>query len=169
MKYLTLLMVLVSLQVSAQETCTVNEEVVASEVKEDVNTPTPKELEGAQIIVRTKDGKERVMKSDEFKVVKRKQQFKTQERTIVQRVECQPKVVVEKQPAYKKNMIIGGVAKDYVGLDTEVNGNTASIQSRKALVFDIGYMRKNLFDSQFGAGLGLNTNGILRGFVGYEF
>lgn len=167
MKYLILTLLVFSTKVFAQETCTVNEEVVTQEVKEDVNTPTPKDLEGAEIIVRTKDGKERVMKSDEFKVVKRKQQFKTKERVVVQRVECQPRVEIRE--TRKKNMVIGGVANDYTGLDTEVNGNTASIKSRKGAVLDIGYMRKNLMDSDFGLGIGLNSNGILRGFLGYEF
>lgn len=169
MKYLLLITLLFSTQAFAQEACTVNEEVVTKEVKEDVNTPTPKELEDAEIIVRTKDGKERVMKANEFKVVKRKQQFKTKEKVIVQRVECQPRVVTQEVEVYKKNMLIGGVGYDYTGLDTEVNGNTASIKSRKNAVLDIGYMRKRLFDSSFGLGASINTNINPRVFLGYEF
>lgn len=85
---------------------------------------------------------------------------------------CEEKVkIVEKivEPKKKKNMIIGGIAKDYTGLNTEVNGNTATVNSKKDLVLDIGYMRKNILDSDIGLGASVNTNGILRGFVGYEF
>jgi hypothetical protein len=84
---------------------------------------------------------------------------------------CEEKVkIVEKVvEAKKKNMIIGGIANDYTGLDTSVSGNAAAIKSRKGAVLDIGYMRKDILDSNFGLGGSINTNGILRGFVGYEF
>jgi len=167
MKYLLILGLLFTTRVFAQEVCDVKEDVVTQVVQEDVNTPTPKELEGSEIVIKMKDGTIRTMKSEEFKVVKRKQQFKTKEKVIVQRVECQPRVV-EKE-VYKKNMLIGGVANDYTGLDTEVNGNSARIKSRKNAILDIGYMRKRIFDTSVGLGLSINTNGSPRIFAGYEF
>lgn len=60
-------------------------QVLATEVayvSQDVNTPVPKELKDAIIMVKTKDGHEHIMNINDFKVVPRKQQFKIKERVV---------------------------------------------------------------------------------------
>ena len=64
--------------------------------------------------------------------------------------ECQPKtVVVEKKVVEKgpKNIVMLGARYDYTNLTNEVNGNTAKTYSNKALVPEISYYRRKLFDS----------------------
>lgn len=79
---IALIILMTSVSALSQEACDVSETSKVSEVKEDINTPTPKSLEDATIIVKTKDGKTKEMKASEFKVVPRKQQFKVKERVV---------------------------------------------------------------------------------------
>jgi len=170
MKHLLIALMMISAPALAQESCQVK--------SQDVNTPVPKELKGATIIVRTKDGKERKMKAEEFKVVPRKQQFKVTEK----QAPCSPAVIerevtvekiVEVPAKEKKNMVIGGLSYDYTNLSNEIstsgNTNTVKLYSNKGPVGDIGYMRRRLFDSNFAAGLSVNINVAPRCFIGYEF
>ncbi len=79
-----------------------------STLKQDVNTPVPKGLEDAEIIVRTKDGKEHRMSANDFKVVKRKQQFKVKERVVYQTVpqsDNRPQVVEKSAVDVKPNIV----------------------------------------------------------------
>lgn len=160
--------ILFAMNLMAEESCKVNESTVIKEATEDVNTEVPKELEDGEIIVRTKDGKERVLKSNEFKVVKRKQQFKVKERVIVQRVECEPQIVIQKANE-RKNLVSLGVRKDYISLDKSISGNSATIRKEEGLVFDLSYFRRDILDSRIGLGIGLDTNETLRGIIGLEF
>lgn len=162
--------VLLSLNAFSQDKCEVRSTETVSEEKEDVNTPTPKELEDATIIVRTKDGKERKLTAKEFKVVKRKQQFKTKERVVIQRVECPPKIVTVKAKENKNLVMLGG-RYDYTNLSSNVNanGNSAQLYSKRATILDLSYFRRNMFNSKFGAGLGIDTNGTPRIMGGFEF
>lgn len=158
--------------------CKVTSKEIISETADDVNTPTPKELEGAVYIVRTKDGKEHKMSAKKFKVVKRQQQFKNKEKIILEKMECEPKVVTQvvtqtrtivKKERDPRNLIMLGARYDYTHLDSSVSGNTATIEARRATVLDVSYMRRRLFDSPVGAGLGIDTNGTPRVFGGVEF
>lgn len=167
MKHLIIISLLLPALAFSQE-CKVNETVIIKENKEDINTAVPKELEDGEIIVRTKDGKERLLKSNEFKVVKRKQQFKTKERVIVQKVECEP-VIIKELAEENLNLIAVGVRKDYIDLDSETNGNSVTISKKSALVLDLSYMRRQVFGSAFALGLGLDTNKTPRAFLGIEF
>lgn len=160
MKYLILVMALFGTVAHAQESCQVT--------KQDVNTPVPVELQDAEIIVRTKDGKEHKMNANEFKVVKRKQQFKIKEvkqpcEPVVQYVE------VEKKVKENKNMVMLGVRYDYIDLESKVEGNKTTLYSTKGPVVDFSYMRRKVLDSNFGAGLGIDTRVSPRVFLGYEF
>jgi len=161
---LILLTFFLSLQVQAQGVCKI--------VDQDVNTPVPKELEEAKILIRTKDGKIREMRAEEFKVVPRKQQFKVKERVIT--VPCEPtEIIVEKrvevEKAEPRNMIMLGAKRGRVGVTKEVQAGTARVYSNKDLVPDLSYMRRRVLDSSFAAGVGVDTEAELRLFVGYEF
>lgn len=106
MKYvIATIMVMFSTAAYAQQSCEIKE------IKQDVNTPAPKELEGATIIVKLKDGTTREMKAEEYKVVPRKQQFKVKERVSVEVAPC-PKfreiepVIVERTKIEKHKNIV---------------------------------------------------------------
>lgn len=158
--------------------CKVTKKEVISETADDVNTPTPDELKGAVYIIRTKDGKEHKVSTKKFKIVPRQQQFKNKEKVILERVECEPKVVTQvvthtrtivKKERDPRNLIMLGARYDYTHLDSSVSGSTATIEARRATVLDVSYMRRRLFDSPVGAGLGIDTNGTPRVFGGVEF
>lgn len=160
----------------AQESC--NE--TCKKIEQDVNTPVPAGLEDAEIIVRTKDGKETKMSANDFKVVKRKQQFKVTERVVI-KTEPMPKEAIERGQALlqeyvdnakrknNKNLLMLGLAYDYTSLDSEIQGNTVKLYSNKGPVFDLTYFRRRLLDTNIGLGIGINTNGAPRGVVGLEF
>jgi hypothetical protein len=148
------------------------------EESQDVNTPVPKELEGSVVIIRTKDGKETQMKSEDYKVVKRKQQFKIKKQTITEREPCEPTVVTVEHETVRevyrdvdetKNLIMLGVRVDHVDLDGSATGNTARIYDKRGPVFDLSYYRKSVFKSRIGAGLGLDTNLTPRAMIGIDF
>lgn len=148
---------------SAQETCRVETKV------QDVNTPVPKELEDAKIIIRTKDGKEQEMSANEFKVVKRKQQFKVTKEIVTQTAPAPVEVIKEVPAKENKNLVMLGVSYDYTDLTSETSGNTIRLYSNKGPVVDLQYLRRQVWGSKFGLGLGLNTNGAPKGILGYEF
>lgn len=158
------LITLIGLQVMAQETC--------QDVKQDVNTPVPVELKDAEIIVKTKDGKEIKYKANEFKVVKRQQQFKVKEKIVT--VPCEPKVIVKEVVRVEKmnenkNLVMLGLRKDHSSYESSSNGNSVTVYSKKEPIFDIGYFRRNILDSNFGLGIGIDTNGTPKALIGLEF
>lgn len=169
MKYLLMLLMMMIIPVDAfgQESCKVT--------SQDVNTPVPLELKDAKIVVRTKDGKEREVSANDFKVVPRKQQFKIKETVVKDKTVCaacvpiEVEVVREVPSKENKNLLMLGVARDYTDLSLEQSGNQVKVFSNKGLVFDLSYYRSRMFESNLGLGLGINTNGAPRGFVGLEF
>lgn len=165
---LVVAILLASFGASAQEMC--NESCQIEQ--QDVNTPVPKELEDAEIIVRTKDGKERKMSANDFKVVKRKQQFKVKEK-IVERPVYVTTEIREIREVSTKNTIFLEARHDFTRLSTDVttSGSTVSarVNSEKAMIFGLNYMRRELFDTRFGLGLGLDTNATFKGYLGYDF
>lgn len=169
MKHIFLTILLIgSVSNADNKSCKVSEESTIIEKQEDVNTKVPRDLEGAEIIIKRKDGTTETIKSEEFKVVKRKQQFKVKERSIIQRVECAPTIIV-KEKKEKKNLLAVGARRDHTGLHKSVNGNIGTVSSERAMVLDLSYTRRQILDSPFALGVGLDTNGVLRGLVGIEF
>lgn len=162
MKYLIIALLMFTIKSHSQELCQLT--------SQDVNTPVPKELKDAKIIVRTKDGKEQELNANDFKVVKRKQQFKVKEKIISQSCEPEIKIVeVEKKTKERKNIIMLGIKKDYTDISVQRDNGGVKVYSNKALVPDLSYYRRQIFDTRVGAGLGVDTNVTLRGFLGYEF
>lgn len=161
MKYTLVIISLFLVNFAHAETCSTDTSSTTVDVLEDVNTKVPKALKGAQIIIRRADGKEEVLKAEDYKVVKRVQQFKVKERSVVQKLTC------NKDP--NKNLIMVGGRKDYTGLDTTVNGKTATVESKRGLVMDASFLRQKVLDTRLGLGAGVDTNGTVRGIVGFEF
>lgn len=172
MKYLLVALLLAAGPVYAENSCKNSCEIT----KQDVNTPVPIELKGAKIIVRSKDGKEHEVRAEDYKVVPRKQQFKIVKKTMP----CNPVIIertvtveTEVYAKQRKNVIIGGLSYGYTSLSSESSSsgtlNSAKVYSNKGPIADIGYMRRRLFDSNFGAGLSINTTLAPRAFLGYEF
>ena len=146
MKYLMIAMALMfSTQAFAQESCETKVESV-DQLKEDVNTPTPKELEGATIIVKLKDGSTREMKAEKFKVVPRKQQLKVTKETVT-KYNCKPLVVtsvVEREvevPVRHKNILSLTVARAVSDYDIDQQGNSIHIENRFKPVVGLMYQR----------------------------
>jgi hypothetical protein len=127
-----------------------------------ITTDVPKHLEGAVIIVRNKDGRESQVSANNFKVVPRKQQFIVTETNKHTERLC-------KVNGKQKNLLLIGGRRDHKDLDVRVNGNMATVSSEKGLVLDAGYMLQNINDSTIGLGIGIDTNGTLKGLVGVEF
>jgi len=178
MKYIILLGVLFSVMVKAEDSCenVLSKSDQTEEVKTDVNTPVPKALEGAKIIVKMKDGSEKVMDISKFKVVPRKQQLKVTHTKTMEKLVCQaePRVVekIVEVDSKDKNTLLVGVRKDHQDLEKEVssdeNGSYASVKSKKGAVLDVGLLRKKVF-GDVGIGLGVDTNGTVKGILGVDF
>lgn len=152
MKYLVLVfMMLMGCQLYAQTCETV--EVSTVETKEDVNTPTPKELEGATIMVKMKDGTTREMSANQFKVVPRKQQLKVKAKTITQNVNCKPyvEVHVKKVPTPQKNILSLEVNRSIGDYDVERNGGTVKVVNYFEPAVGIMYQR-NIWNSWYVGG-----------------
>ena len=162
MKYLIIAMtVMFSTQAFAQGSCETKVESV-DEVREDVNTPTPKELEGATIIVKMKDGTTREMKAETFKVVPRKQQLKVKKETITKNVNCKPLVVtrtVEREVTVRqKNIISLTVARAVSDYDIEQQGNSVHIENRFKPVVGLMYQRNVIGSVYLGVAADLNRS-----------
>ena len=87
---------------------------------------------------------------------------------LTRKCEENTKIVMQERPE-RKNVVMLGIRKDFSGLETESTTNRASVYSNKNLVPDLSYMRRKLLDSNFDAGLSIDTNTTLRAFGGYEF
>lgn len=164
MKYLLItILMLISSYASAENSCQV--------ITQDVNTPVPAELKDKEICIRdSKTGKLDCSKStNEYKIVKRKQQFKVKEvKTIAPEVVYFERIV-EVKAKEKRNLVSLGLRSDYIGLDRSVTSNSATITKETGPVFDLNYFRRMMFDSSLGLGIGIDTNRTIRGSVGVEF
>jgi hypothetical protein len=125
-----------------------------------ITTDVPKHLKDASILIRTNDGRISWFSANKFKIVPRKQQYIVTERIVHTDRLCKVK---------DKNILMVGARRDHQDLDTRINGKTATVQSEKGLVLDAAFMRKNISDSALGLGIGIDTNGTLKGLVGVEF
>lgn len=94
-----------------------------------------------------------------------------EEKTVISEGKsCAPTVVERRVVQHgPKNVIMLGARYDYTDLSSEVGGNTAKVYSHKGLVPEVSYLRRRVFDSNFGAGVGIDVKGSPRGFLGYEF
>lgn len=123
----------------------------------------------------TQDGQEyscTPVKSCEEKLKEARSEIK---RLKAKLAEKPKEVIVETVKIYEvdadqqKNVIMLGVRRDYAGLDSSQNGNSATISERKNALLDLSYMRRKLFDSRIDAGAGVDARGVVRGFLGLEF
>lgn len=170
-KLLMLIMITLSVtdKIWAAATC---EEPKTVEEKKDINTVVPKNLKGAKIIVRTKDGKETEVAADDFKVVPRKQQFVTTKVTQIQREPCVPKVVevekvVEKEPLKNRVSLLLGYGT-HQGLTETANTSTyVEVESNVGMVSEIQYQR--LLIEKWSVGVQAQTNKTYLMNVGLDF
>lgn len=144
----------------AAEDCKQEVQEVSHQEEVDLNTDVPKGMEGAVIIVRSKDGRESSVPIEKFKVVPRKQQL------MYTKVVSKSKSICEGG----KNLLMFGARKDYrsTSTQTSADGKTASVSTEKDLVPDASYMRRKLF-GPIGAGVGIDTNATPRVFFGTEW
>jgi hypothetical protein len=162
MKYLIILLTLIASVSFAGETCSETQNVSSQEVAYEVDTTLPKHLKGATITVTLADGRSSTVPADKFMVVPRKQKTVLgQNQTITKKLSC--------SKSGKKNILLGEVRKDVTDIDASVNGKTATVESEKALVPGVNYYRRELFDSPIGAGVGIDSNGTLKGMIGLDF
>jgi hypothetical protein len=149
----------------AQEQCSETEDLAKEEVTYTVDTSIPKHLKGATICVTLADHKSSCVPAEKFMVVPRKQKTVLGEnKTLTKKVSCTKNVDVS-----KKNIVYADARKDHQDLGTTVNGNTATVESKKGLVPSINYYRREVLDSPIGAGIGIDTNGTIKGAVGIDF
>jgi hypothetical protein len=141
----------------AQDCTTQTKDVVYA-----VNSQLPKHLQGATIIVRTKDGRESSVPAERFMVVPRKQYTKVGQSSDTM---CKAKS--------RKNSVMVGVRNDHAGMDaitkTTPTSVSAKVESKKALTPDLQYYRREILDSHLGLGAGVDANGTLRGIIGLDF
>lgn len=155
MKYLILF--LISTTASAE--CFNKTESTSWEDKIMSRVQQPKELEGAQIAVITKDGQVYTFPAEDYMVAKRVRLVKT----------VNTKNSLVRICDGKKNEVILGARRDHTGLSVATSPNTATVRSEKGLVLDATYIRKDLFKEGVGAGLGIDTNGTPKAVIGVEF
>lgn len=145
--------------ISAHAKCVDSTESTRYEDKEVSRVNQPKALEGATILVGTKDGQVYQFPADEYMVVKRVKTTKTinvkQSRVTV----C----------GGEKNELVLGARKDHTTLSASSTSSSAVVRSEKGLVLDATYIRKDLFKEGVGAGLGIDTNGTPKAVIGIEF
>ena len=165
MKYLIIFTIgFLTMNVNAED-CTESQTVSAEQVVYSVSKDIPKHLKGATITITQADGKTSTVPAEKFMVVPRKQTTVLGEnKTISKKLTCSNG---------KKNSIIAGGRKDTVGHRVETssipNGQQVKVYSEKDLVPDINYYRREILDTPIGAGVGVDSNGTLRGSVGFDF
>lgn len=140
-------------------------EIQATQVNDlhyNVDKMLPNYLKGAKITVVLADGSTSTVPAEKFMVVPRKQQIIIgKSENITKRIMC--------KNSNKKNIIIGEIRKDITDLDVSSDGKQAHIESIKEITPGVNYYRRELFDSSIGAGVGVDTNGVVKGMVGIDF
>jgi hypothetical protein len=149
----------------AQE-CMETQSTVTQDVVYEVNKNMPAHLKGAVIIVRQADGRETSVPAERFMVVKRIQYTKLGENKITNsKLTCKAK--------QKKNIVFVDAKKEHSGLNTTTQlipgGVSAKVQSDKALTPGLNYYRRQLLDSDLGAGVGIDKNGQIKGMIGLDW
>jgi hypothetical protein len=161
MKYL-ILFFFASQIVFAANNCTESTEKRPGAVY-NVNKEMPAYMKGATIIVKLADGRSSVVPAEKFMVVPRKQ-YTVAGESLVKTVTCKSKT--------KRDTFSLDVRKDIVGLETESSstpvGTQAKVVSKKDIVLGVNYYRRELFGSDVGAGLGVDTNSVFKGTLGFD-
>ncbi len=168
MKYIIIMLMFFVNVAQAAESCSENVNVDTKDVVYAVNTDMPKHLKGATITVTLANGKTSTVSADKFMVVPRKQQTVVgQDKISTKTISCTNNLDT------KKNIVFVDAKKEYTGIETStsVNGNTqqVTVSSKKELVPGLNYYRRQILDSKIGAGVGIDTNGQLKGMVGLDF
>lgn len=141
-------------------------------IKQDVNTPVPEQLKGKQVCIKDPNtDKLDCVPTEEYKIVKRKQQFKVKEKVAkaAEPVIIEREVIKYEKVEENKNLIMLGVRRDYSQVTAKYTANQATVEYEKNLVFDLSYLRRQILDTSFGVGIGYDTNKSLRGIIGLEF
>lgn len=163
-KYIITLLLLVNVAY-AGEVCEQDSTVNKEEVVYSVDTTIPKHLKGATICVTLADQKSSCVPAEKFMVVPRKQKTVLGEnKTITKSINCSRTVEVS-----KKHTVYADVRKDHKELEVTNNGSTATVESKKQLIPSINYYRHDVLDTPIGLGIGIDTNGTLKGAVGIDF
>lgn len=161
-------MLLTTTVLSAKEKCLKNESVELEDVTYSVSKDMPKYLKGAKIVVVLADGTKSEVPAEKFMVVPRKQ------KTVVGSNKTLNKVILcTNDENETRNLLMVEARKDITDTDSEVDaipgGVKATTKSNQALVPGVNYFRRKVLDTQFGAGVGVDTNGVVKGILGYEF
>ena len=168
MKYFTAFTVffLAIIFARADQQCTESESSVVQDVVYTVNKNMPKYLQGATIIVRLADGRESSVPAERFMVVARKQ------KTVIGQNKTMSTSRTCKAPS-RKNSVMVGVRKDHAGMNVTTkgitNGVSAKVESKKTLIPDLNYYRREILDSHLGVGAGVDSSGVVRGVLGIDF
>lgn len=162
MRQFLIMLLLITSFAKAQESCD------STLIKQDVNTPVPEQLKDKEICIRdNKTGDLDCNKStNDYKIVKRKQQFKVTEKIVK---EPNEPIKVYETPKQNKNLIMLGLRKDVIGLSKDFKNKEVVVSQNRDLVLDFTYFRRKLFDSNFGLGIGIDTNTTLKGSAGLEY
>lgn len=134
--------------------------------KLDIDTKVPKDLEGAEITVKTKDGKVSKMKTSDFKVVPRKQQYIVKKVKETERIDCTKKVkVVRLQRKNRISLMVGQGPK--TGLDLNSSSDKVDASSRVGMIGGVQYQR--LLTERVSLGGIAQSNKSLLIELGYDF
>lgn len=152
MRYLIMLLSLYAYSIQSYATCDVSQVTESRSI----DTTVPKHLKGAKIIVKQADGTESVIRSEEFKVVPRKQERLITKETVT----C-----VQKSRRNRVSLVAGRGPKP--GLDYRSEGNSVEVESRVGLVGGVMYQRE--LTDRWSIGVQVLTSKTLLGVVGYDF
>jgi hypothetical protein len=161
-----LLIIFISLSAMASEACKEQLDLQTEKVEYVVNSKIPNHLKGAVIIVRKANGEESKVPAEKFMVVPRKQ------KTVLGENVKEKKTVLCSEKS-KKNLFFVDAKREITDLDVStssgLNSSSAKVSAKKELVPSVNLYRRDVFDSPFGLGVGLDTNGSVKGMVGIDF
>lgn len=161
---------LLSGKVFADENSCVTTTVETVEGTKEIDTKVPKNLEGATIYVKTKDGKMTEVPAEQFKVVPRKQQFIVNKVKQTDRINCPP----GQMPVVRKNRISLLAGQGYNrGINASSSGSAVEAESKVGIIGGVMYQRLlnarwSLGGQVIGSDLRMRDKQIL-GVLGYDF
>lgn len=139
-------------------------------INQDVNTPAPAALKDGYVTIHNKDGSERIVPSNDFKVVKRQQQFKVKEvittKEVVKTVAV-PVEVITNHPKKNRISLLAGQGPK-TGL-TQVGAppGAVALESNTGVIFGISYQR--MLNDTISIGAQGSSNKSLMGSIGVDF
>lgn len=68
-----------------------------------------------------------------------------------------------------KNTLSLDVRKDFTGISTRSSGPVVTVEAEKNIVVGLNYYRHLIFGTKLGAGAGLDTNGVPKLVMGFDF